>query len=259
MRQRRHLGALGKALAVAVDAFLEIVEPEVALETQSEPMPRSPATMWDSLLEAATTNSGGCGFCTGLGMISTGRDLPDGPVVFEHIVGEGLGDDLDGIGPLLAGVGGIDAEGFERVQVVGAGRGQFGATIRDDIKRGEPFGNQDGMVPGKQHRAHDAQLDVLGVLGDCGIQHLGRRNGKARRAEMLFGRAPGREPEFVGKGNLLDHLHIALAHIDAFHQLRFLKKSHLHCLSPDSVFRHSCNWNDRNSFFRLASSIRSAT
>jgi hypothetical protein len=70
------------------------------------------------------------------------------------------------------------------------------------------------------------------VLGDRGIEHFGRSDGKTRRAEMLFGRAPGGEAEFVGKRDLLDHLHVTLADIDAFHQFGFLKKSHLHRPSP---------------------------
>ncbi len=81
------------------------------------------------------------------------------------------------------------------------------------------------MVPGQQNGAHDTEPDGIGVLGDRRVEHLGRGDGEAGRAEMLFGGAPAGKTQPVGERDLFDHLPVALGDIDAFHHLGFLQQS----------------------------------
>ena len=153
---------------------------------------------------------------------------PERPIVTDALALHGLRQHGKGILPDLLGFLGVDLEGRQGVEIVGARSADLGASARDDIERCKAFGNDQRMVPLEQDRAHHAQLDVLGLPRDGSIEHFGGADGKAGRAELLLGGSPDVETPAVGLGHFPDHFLVTLGVADARHHLPLLQHADLH-------------------------------
>ena len=160
-------------------------------------------SMLDGWVQA--TDIGGCGLCTGFGMIWRSGIVIRSLSQLKDSSRPHLGEHPERFQPLGTSQVGVDIEGGQLSLRDGPAPAELNPSIGKDVEYGDPLRHPDGMVDrkGKQHDGMP-EPDLFCLGGEIAEEHLWRGAERETVKEVVLGKPRRPETELVGELDLFE-------------------------------------------------------